>query len=245
MSNLDEVDLMSILELEGDLTDRSLDEFIEMVRGRYGLAHVAYVCPSFKGGSLAAPFGVVTYDQGWVKHYVAAGYGTVDPVVKACTRSVAPFDWRGLPREDKKVRRLFGEAREAGIGRQGLGIPLRGPVNGIWALLVATSDEPDEEWGERRVGLVRDLVHVAHYVHQRAFQLHHAGEDVVDLKSLTPREIEALQWSADGARLKAIAIAMRISVETVRAHLESARYKLQALNRAHAVTKALRAGLIK
>jgi DNA-binding CsgD family transcriptional regulator len=38
---------------------------------------------------------------------------------------------------------------------------------------------------------------------------------------------------------------MRISAETVKAHLDSARYKLQALNRVHAVTKAIRAGLIR
>ena len=38
--------------------------------------------------------------------------------------------------------------------------------------------------------------------------------------------------------------AMRISLETVKAHLDSARDKLQALNRIHAVAKALRAGLI-
>ena len=38
---------------------------------------------------------------------------------------------------------------------------------------------------------------------------------------------------------------MKISSETVKAHLDSARYKLGALNRGHAVAKAIRHGLIR
>ena len=154
-----------------------------------------------------------------------------------------PVDWARLPRVDKKVQRLFGEAKEAGVGQQGLTIPVRGPANGLWALFSVTSNESDPAWSGRRYELMRDLVHVAHYVHHRAYNLH-VEEVQVDLNAITKREIEALKWSAEGKNVEDIAILMRISAETVKAHLDSARYKLQALNRVHAVTKALRAGLI-
>lgn len=62
------------------------------------------------------------------------------------------------------------------------------------------------------------------------------------LGGLTRREIEALQWAAEGASVEEIGVAMGIASETVKAHLDSARYKLQALNRTHAIAKALRAG---
>jgi DNA-binding CsgD family transcriptional regulator len=139
---------------------------------------------------------------------------------------------------------LFGEAKEAGVGEQGLTIPVRGPANGLWALFSVTSHETDSNWSGRRFELTKDLVHIAHYVHQRAYSLH-AQEDELDLNTITKREIEALEWSAEGKSLADISILMRISVETVKAHLDSARFKLHALNRVHAVTKAIRAGLIR
>jgi DNA-binding CsgD family transcriptional regulator len=106
-----------------------------------------------------------------------------------------------------------------------------------------TSDETNTEWLQRRHFLVRDLVHVAHYIHQRAYDLH-ATPEVADLNAITQREIEALKWAADGKTIEDIAIIMGISSETVKAHLDSARRKLSALNRTHAAVKALRTGLI-
>jgi LuxR family quorum-sensing system transcriptional regulator SinR len=244
MADLDDIDIRTMLQLEANLTDQTLDGFIDFIRERYGLANIAYLCPSFRGHSITDPFLAVTYSDTWVEHYKVQNYVFVDPALNIALRSVLPVDWARLPREEKKVRRMFGEAKDFGVGRQGLTIPVRGPTNGLWALLVATSNESDHEWAARRFELMRDLVHVAHYVHQRAFQLH--VEDVqVDLNAVTRRELEALEWSAEGKTLADIAILMRISQETVKAHLDSARFKLQALNRVHAVTKAIRAGLIQ
>ncbi len=244
MASLDDVDLRTLLQLDADLTSGSLDDFIEFVRKRYDLANVAYFCPSFRGYSLAEPFLAVTCAEDWGANYKAEDYVFFDPAFTFGARSLLPVDWARLPQGDKKVRRLFGEAREAGVSRQGLTIPVRGPVNGLWALFIATSNESDQAWAGRRYELMRDLVHIANYVHQRAYELH-AEEAPVDLNAITKREIEALEWSAEGKAVEDIAVLMRISHETVKAHLDSARYKLHSLNRAHAVAKAIRAGLIQ
>jgi DNA-binding CsgD family transcriptional regulator len=244
MPSLDDVDIRTLLNLEVDLTDQSLEGFIDFIRNRYGLANSVYLCPSFRGFSLTNPFIVTTYSETWAEHYRSEGYVSVDPVNNVGARSVLPLDWSRLPRTDKKVLRMFGEAKDAGVGHQGLTIPVRGPKNGLWALFSVTSDESDVEWSSRRYDLMRDLVHVANYVHQRAYELH-TEEAPIDLNAITKREVEALEWSAEGKSLADIAILMRISAETVKAHLDSARYKLQALNRVHAVTKAIRAGLIR
>lgn len=244
MPSLDDIDLRTLLQLETDLTDQTLDGFIEFIRQRYELANSVYLCPSFRGRSLADPFITTTYSAEWAEHYRSQRYASVDPVINVGARSVLPVDWARLPRGDAKVRRLFGEAKDAGVGHQGLTIPVRGPTNGLWALFIATSNESDIAWSGRRYELMRDLVHVANYVHQRAYEMH-MEETPVDLNAITKREIEALEWSAEGKALEDIAILMRISAETVKAHLDSARFKLQALNRVHAVTKAIRAGLIR
>jgi DNA-binding CsgD family transcriptional regulator len=240
MPSLDDVDIRRLLHLDEDLSDQSLDGFIEFIRRHYGLSNIAYHCPSFRGRSLADPFLRLTYGDSWLERYKEF----IDPVLQIGARSVLPVDWARLPYMDKKVRRSFDEAKQSGIGCQGLTIPVRGPTNGLWALFSVTSDESDLEWAGRRCDLMRDLVHVAHYVHQRECDLH-ATEEPIDLNAITKREVEALEWSAEGKSLADIAILMRISAETVKAHLDSARFKLQAFNRVHAVTKAIRAGLIQ
>ncbi len=62
--------------------------------------------------------------------------------------------------------------------------------------------------------------------------------------SLTRREIEVLRWSGVGKTYKDIALQLGISSRTVRFFLENARQKLGGLNTTHAVTNAMRRGLI-
>ncbi|WOJ91649.1 LuxR family transcriptional regulator (plasmid) [Methylocapsa polymorpha] len=243
MFSLDRLNARTLLRLEADLSHHTLDEFVERIRQHYGLANSVYVCPSFPGRSLIDPYVTATYSPEWISHYRTQRYVSIDPVVNIGARSALPLDWARLPRRTKKAKRLFGEAKEAGVGHQGLTIPVRGPANGLWALFIATSNESDSEWAARRYELMRDITLVAYYAHQRAYELH-AKEEPVDLNGVTQREIEALECAAEGKSVEDMAILMRISAVTVRAHLDSARHKLQALNRVHAVTKALRAGLI-
>jgi two-component system, NarL family, response regulator len=62
---------------------------------------------------------------------------------------------------------------------------------------------------------------------------------------LTPREIEVLQLIAAGMRNKEIAYKLALSEATVNAHIKHILEKLNASDRTHAVTTALRRGFIK
>jgi DNA-binding CsgD family transcriptional regulator len=240
----DGLSIARLLQLDANLSEESLNSFIEFIRQHYELKNIAYLCPGFPGRTITDPFLLVTYPDEWVKHYQDRGYVTLDPVINIGARSLLPIDWAKLPRSQPKVRKFFGEANEFGVGRQGLTVPVRGPTNGLWALFCVTSDDTDREWQARHHELVRDLVHVAHFVHQRAYEMH-VKDEVIDLNTITRREIEALSWSAEGKTVEDIAVLMKIAQETVKAHLDSARHKLGALNRIHAVAKAIRAGLIR
>jgi DNA-binding NarL/FixJ family response regulator len=61
---------------------------------------------------------------------------------------------------------------------------------------------------------------------------------------LTPREREVLAFLADGLANKSIAVALRISDQTVKAHVAAICGKLGAVNRTDAVRKAIRRGLV-
>jgi DNA-binding CsgD family transcriptional regulator len=60
----------------------------------------------------------------------------------------------------------------------------------------------------------------------------------------TKKQLEVLLLLADGLSTEEIAARLFVSVETVKTHLADLRARLGAVNRAHAVALALRAGLI-
>jgi DNA-binding CsgD family transcriptional regulator len=62
--------------------------------------------------------------------------------------------------------------------------------------------------------------------------------------SLTPRELDALQWVARGKTAWEIAKILRITKRTVDEHVQTAVRKLDAANRCHAVTIAIRKRII-
>lgn len=61
---------------------------------------------------------------------------------------------------------------------------------------------------------------------------------------VSPREVEVLQFAAGGRSNREIAAALEISEETVKAHMKNVLAKLDANDRTHAVTIALRRGII-
>jgi DNA-binding NarL/FixJ family response regulator len=68
----------------------------------------------------------------------------------------------------------------------------------------------------------------------------HAADD-----SLTPREIEVLRLIAAGSANKIVGDRLSITEETVKAHVKSILSKLSANDRTHAVTIALKRGIIQ
>ena len=66
----------------------------------------------------------------------------------------------------------------------------------------------------------------------------------VALPAMSKREIECLRLTANGFTSEEIAASLGLSVHTANQYLASSAHKLNAVNRIHAVAKALRAGLI-
>ncbi len=260
MSELDEEDSRSFVVDEDELVDqdelvdedeqedeskrRIISGLVGIIQRRYALTNVTYMSPCFGGSDRTVQVLATTYSNEWVRHYKAQEYSAVDPVILAAAQSALPVDMGTLAWKKKKARRLFDEAQAAGIGEQGLVIPLRGPVNGIWGLLSVTSDVTAPEWEKRREELSRELLFVGHHVHHFVFMLYGEPSSEISIGTLGVRETNALQQLADGATFEEIASVMRVTIGTVKQYLVSARAKLHADNSSHAIAYALRAGLI-
>ena len=63
--------------------------------------------------------------------------------------------------------------------------------------------------------------------------------------SLTPREMEVLEWMATPSTYRQIAAQLNVSEETIRTHSKNILEKMKQPNRAQAVLAAMRLGLIE
>ena len=200
--------------------------------------HIVYHWVSSDGEQ----YGFGTYDPKWVQHYVDKDYLRVDPVVLGCFQRFHPVDWKRLDWSSKAARAFRKDAIDHGVGNQGFSVPVRGP-NGQFALFTMSHTASDENWAEFTEMNQRDIILIAHFLNQKALEIEKKrAPDPV--RQLSPREVDTLTFLAMGYGRGQVAEMLQISEHTLRAYIESARFKLGALNTTHAVARAISEGLI-
>jgi len=221
----------------GTLED--LDSAILTLSGELNVEHVVYHSVSSSGDQYA----VTTYEPVWVDHYLGNDYARIDPVVQACLRRFHPVDWKRLDWSGKATKTFLHEAVDAGVGNQGFSIPIRGP-SGQFALFTVSGRESDDIWVKYTEDYTRALILASHYVNQKALEIER-GTDQAEIASLSPRETDALTMLALGYSRAQAADSLSISEHTLRVYIESARFKLAAMNTTHAVARAMNQGLLR
>ncbi|MXQ09648.1 LuxR family transcriptional regulator [Alphaproteobacteria bacterium GH1-50] len=227
-----------IEQLQEVETFEGLNALVVGLRDGLNVEHIVYHSVNASGGQYAA----LTYDDSWVNRYIEQDYARVDPVVQACFRRFHPIDWKQLDWSGKAQRSFLGEAIDSGVGNQGFSLPIRGP-SGQFALFSISDRMTDEKWARFTQENVQNLLLVSHYINQKALEIER-GTDHAQLVSLSPRETDALTMLAMGYSRAKAAEALSISEHTLRVYIESARFKLAALNTTHAVARALASGLL-
>jgi LuxR family quorum sensing-dependent transcriptional regulator len=174
----------------------------------------------------------------WIRRYNGRGYVFRDPIVQQLQHARAPFSWEeayahGVEIGD--VRLIRGEAKEFGLVH-GHVVPIPTLDGKVTAISFGGHDpECSKEATDA-------LTFAAGYAVGR---LLHVPRATLDGEiHITPREADCLLWAAEGKSDLDIAVILGISRSTVLKHLRSARDKLDAANRTHAVVKAMRRRLI-
>lgn len=237
-ANLDYAELVEQIEDARDAPSR--DGVLRDICRMFGLNSAAYLGIGIPGAAPDLPFASVTYSNEWVLRYIQANYLAVDPVLREGTRTILPLDWSCFNETDPRVRQMFGEAREAGLGRCGLTIPIRGR-HGEIALFSLTTNVSQGSWDAYKRRHLPSFQTIALYFHDlvlrsEGFPRHSPP--------LSIKEIDCLSWASRGKSFEDIAAILGLASRTVRFHLDLARHKLNALNVTHAVARAQAAGLI-
>ena len=163
-------------------------------------------------------------------------------MIQGCFQHFHPVDWKRLDWSGKAVRAFRQDAIEHGVGNQGYSVPVRGP-NGQFALLTVSHNCDDEAWADFTDKNRRDLILLAHYFNKKALDFE-PDRTPEAAQPLSPREVDAITFLAMGYSRAQVAETLSISEHTLRVYIESARFKLGAMNTVHAVAKALNRGLI-
>jgi len=215
-----------------------MQQVIECLRALLRVDHMVYHWVSAAGEQ----YGCGTYAPAWVQRYVERDYLRVDPVIIGCYQHFHPVDWKRLDWSSKASRAFQREAMEYGVGNQGYSVPIRGP-NGQFALYTVSHNCDDAAWAAFTEQNRRSLILIAHAFNQKALEFE---PDRVPEASqpLSPREVDAMTLLAMGYSRAQVAQTLNISEHTLRAYIESARFKLGAMNTVHAVARALSRGLI-
>jgi len=97
------------------------------------------------------------------------------------------------------------------------------------------------------VRAIRAVVHGEAYLHPDVLKkiVSKIQPQKVPSVSLTPREMEVLEWMATPNTYKQIALQLSVSEETVRSHVKNILEKMKQPNRSQAVLAAMRIGLIE
>ncbi|WP_333684433.1 helix-turn-helix transcriptional regulator [Pontibaca methylaminivorans] len=237
--SMDKVDLDQILrDLDATSTLDGLQGIIAALRDGFGVDHMVYHWVDSAGDQ----YGCGTYSDEWVNLYLERNYLRIDPVILGCYQRFHPVDWKRLDWTSKSSREFFSQAVKYGIGNQGFSIPIRGP-NGQFALFTTSHNCDDDTWADFIENHSRDLILIGHYFHRKALEFEPERQSDQP-RALSPREVDAMTLIALGYSRAQVAETLAISENTLRVYIESARFKLGALNTTHAVARALSRGLI-
>jgi LuxR family transcriptional regulator, activator of conjugal transfer of Ti plasmids len=200
------------------------------------LSCFAYLCISGRKGG--APQLISTYPSTWTAQYLKNNYERFDPVIIQALEDTEPFEWGLNSRariESRPQRELFEDAARFGI-TCGFTIPIhdgRGPI----AAVTFAADEHSGASFSRRVEAHRQALQLmAMYFHahvRRKF----SPERVIDGLSLSPREFECLEWTAQGKSAWEIGRILGLSRHTVATYLLNAKTKLDVRTITQAVAR--------
>lgn len=228
--------ILEALERASNLED--LQAVLEELRDHFRVDHVVYHWVNSAGEQ----YGCGTYDLAWAARYQDKDYLRIDPVIQGCFQRFQPVDWNELDWSSRAAKALRKDAIAHGVGNQGFSVPIRGP-NGQFALFTVNHTCEDALWTRFTEMHRSGLILIAYHCNQKALEFE-PGRTPAPSQSLSPREVDALTLLALGQSRAQVADALSISEHTLRVYIESARFKLGALNTTHAVARAISRGLI-
>jgi DNA-binding CsgD family transcriptional regulator len=216
-----------------------MEATVTKLRDLLNVDHLVYHSSKLGASPSVDPYIRLTYPASWIKRYLQMGYVDIDPVVREGFLRTLPFDWSELKIQSAAEASFLTDALAHGVGPHGFSIPVQSK-HGHRALFSISFSRSEKKWMNFLKSTQPTLIEIANRVHRRVID-EVFGED---RPHLTKRELECLRWIARGKDTSEMAVILDISPHTARYYLKSARYKLDSVTSAQAVSKAVKLGLL-
>lgn len=185
----------------------------------------------------------VSIVSNWPPDLVAAydelGFLSKSPVVKSLRKSTKPFIWEANGVNPESSICPGNEYVEL-FARFGVDMSVTIPVQQASGQRGVVSFS-----GKRDLPSEPELMEISYYANLLFSRIAEIGNHEQEQENvLSTRERECLQWTASGKTSQEIAAILELSEHTVNHYLSAACQKLGAVNRAHAVAKSIRSGLL-
>lgn len=182
------------------------------------------------------------YPDAWQTEYALRGYMAIDPTVSHCQLQTSSLIWSQRHFIEAGAMNLFEEARSFGLG-YGVSIPVH-ELTGVKTMVSLVRDKPLDTSPLEARELVKAgevIGNIAHFAFRRLITPQITGASP---KKLTPSELTAIRWVANGKTSAEIGQILGVSDATVVFHLRNAMEKLGVVNRPQAIAAAFRLGLL-
>jgi LuxR family transcriptional regulator, quorum-sensing system regulator CinR len=216
-----------------------MDQLVAALRDFLAVDHLVYHSSKRGASPSVDPYIRLTYPADWIKRYLQMGYVDVDPVLREGFLRTLPFDWSEVEIRTNEEASFIQDAFAHGVGPFGLSIPLRSK-SGHRGLFSISFSRSESDWMALRASNLDLMIEVANRIHRRVIK-EIFGEDQPHLSA---REIDCMRLIATGKDAVDIAQILGISPHTARDYLKSARFKLDCVTSAQAVSKAVKLGLL-
>lgn len=212
-----------------------------LVNDRFGAARFGYIV-DFPASLDAKPILRLNHPPAWIEHFLKERQFVEDPMMRHARTARAAFDWCDADWTTRVGKLIAGNAADFGMSTNGFTVPIP-MANGGRAFIVFGTDMPASEWHRflrERQAALELIAYKLHHVQL----MHGGGDEAADALAISERERETMAWVGAGKSDEDVATILGITERTVRAHLVSARQKLDATNRTHLIAKGIAFGLI-
>ena len=179
-----------------------------------------------------------TYPEEWIPLFSELQLHEVDPVFMRAERSRLPFFWDVSEFRDELTpaqQEIFGETRRLGIS-QGYTVPFHS-VDSLGALRASCTVIPDSASIDPQTYFTVRLM--ASYVYEAASRDATSQQPRIPASTLSRRELQCLEFAAQGKSDWVVGRLLNISERTVHNHIENAKRRLGVVTRVQAVVHAL------
>ncbi len=216
--------------------------FLTRLQKSYGLSGCFYIDAAFTPHGIFVHRYQHTFGKAVEKSIAHLGQPILGNVLHQLMREIEPVDLEDMPQLGEECMILRNKLRDLFLPQRAVSYPLLSH-DGRGALFIIAHTLSSREWHGFRRCYDRDIHLLAGKFHASLVKSSDSAKHETSGK-LTPREQEALRWTAAGKSYWETSIILGISERTVRYFMANARNKLDAVSNTQAVAKAVWQGLI-